>query len=58
MRWRDDAGNDHIGTPLKFASEPAKIDATLPKIGEDTVDILNKLDLTPAQRKEILESLK
>jgi crotonobetainyl-CoA:carnitine CoA-transferase CaiB-like acyl-CoA transferase len=58
MRWRDDAGNDHIGTPLKFASEPAKIDATLPKIGENTLDILDKLDLTPAQRREILESLK
>ena len=58
MRWRDDAGNDHIGTPLKFASEPAKIDATLPKIGENTLDILDKLDLTPAQRRELLESLK
>tara|TARA_B100001063_G_scaffold121228_2_gene113168 strand:- start:470 stop:1642 length:1173 start_codon:yes stop_codon:yes gene_type:complete len=57
MRWHDDAGNDHIGTPLKFASEPAKIDATLPKIGENTVDILEKLDLTKAQREEILDSL-
>lgn len=57
MRWRDDAGNDHIGTPLKFMAEPAKIDATLPNIGENTMSILDKLDLTPAQRKEILDSL-
>ena len=57
MRWRDDAGNDHIGTPLKVMAEPAKIDATLPNIGENTMSILDKLDLTPAQRKEILDSL-
>ena len=57
MRWRDDAGNDHIGTPLKFMAEPAKIDATLPNIGENTMSILDKLDLTPAQRKEILDNL-
>ncbi|MDG1011257.1 MAG: CoA transferase [Luminiphilus sp.] len=54
MRWQDEQGNDHIGTPLKFQHEPAEINAALPKVGQNTADIINELDLTPAQRAAIL----
>jgi len=54
MRWQDEHGNDHIGTPLKFQHEPAEINAALPKVGQNTADIINELDLTPAQRAAIL----
>jgi len=54
MRWLDSEGNDHMGTPLKFAREPALIHPRLPKVGEQTAEILSDLDLTPAQREEIL----
>ncbi|WP_435219594.1 CaiB/BaiF CoA transferase family protein [Luminiphilus sp. nBUS_07] len=57
MRWQDNDGNDHIGTPLKFQREPAAIDASLPSVGQNTSDIINDLDLTPAQRTAILEVL-
>lgn len=55
MRWQDEQGNDHIGTPLKFHHEPAEINAALPTVGQNTADIINELDLTPAQRAAILE---
>ena len=57
MRWQDDEGNDHIGTPLKFRQEPAEISTVLPKVGENTSDIIGDLDLTPAQRAAILDVL-
>lgn len=57
MRWQDEHGNDHIGTPLKFQREPAAIDTFLPSVGQNTSDIINDLDLTPAQRTAILEML-
>ena len=57
MRWQDGAGNDHIGTPLKFAREPADIDPRLAPVGANTAQILTDLDLTQAQRREILELL-
>jgi crotonobetainyl-CoA:carnitine CoA-transferase CaiB-like acyl-CoA transferase len=57
MRWQDDEGNDHIGTPLKFRQEPAEISTVLPKVGENTSDIIDDLDLTPAQRAAILDVL-
>ena len=58
MRFQDDEGNDHIGTPLKFRQEPAEISTVLPKVGGNTSDIIDDLDLTPAQREAILEVLK
>jgi len=57
MRWRDQDGNDHIGTPLKFQQEPGQLDAKLPNLGEHTAEIVADLDLTPGQRREILERL-
>jgi crotonobetainyl-CoA:carnitine CoA-transferase CaiB-like acyl-CoA transferase len=57
MRWQDEDGNDHVGTPIKFAREPAQMNPTLPAVGQNTVDIVEKLDLTPTQREAILASL-
>ena len=57
MRWRDQDGNDHIGTPLKFQQDPGQLDAKLPNLGEHTAEIVADLDLTPGQRREILERL-
>lgn len=55
MRWQDEQGNDHIGNPLKFQREPAEINAKLAKVGENTSNIIDDLDLTPAHRAAILE---
>ena len=57
MRWQDEDGNDHVGTPIKFAAEPAQMNPTLPAVGQNTADIVAKLDLTPRQREAILASL-
>ncbi len=56
MRFKDEAGNDHIGSAIKFTDEPAQIDTQLPQVGADTAKILMELDLTEADRKAILES--
>ena len=57
MRWRDEQGNDHIGTPLKFQEEPAVVRPTLPQMGAHTADIIDNLDLTLDQRNEILSNI-
>ena len=57
MRWRDEQGNDQIGTPLKFQEEPAVVRPTLPQMGAHTADIIDKLDLTLDQRNEILSNI-
>ena len=57
MRFIDDEGNDHIGSAIKFAAEPAEISTRLPDIGEQTAQILDELDLTEADRKAILDEL-
>ena len=57
MRFSDAEGNDHIGSAIKFAAEPAQIDTLLPAIGEQTAQILEELDLTEADRKAILDRL-
>lgn len=40
MRLVDAAGREHIGTPLKFRNEPARIDFTVPRQGEHTEQYL------------------
>ena len=57
MRFSDADGNDHIGSAIKFAAEPAQIDTQLPAMGEQTAQILDELDLTEADRKAILDGL-
>jgi crotonobetainyl-CoA:carnitine CoA-transferase CaiB-like acyl-CoA transferase len=57
MRFQDDAGNDHIGSAIKFTDEPAQIDTQLPKVGADSATIIAELDLTESDREAILGSL-
>ena len=57
MRFSDAEGNDHIGSAIKFATEPARINTKLPAMGEQTSQILNELDLTETDRKAILDAL-
>ena len=57
MRFSDADGNDHIGSAIKFAAEPAQIDTRLPAVGEQTAQILEELDLTDAARRAILDRL-
>jgi crotonobetainyl-CoA:carnitine CoA-transferase CaiB-like acyl-CoA transferase len=57
MRFVDDAGNDHMGSPIKFSAEPAEISTFLPGVGEQTGQILEELDLTEADLRAILDSL-
>ena len=57
MRFQDDAGNDHVGSAIKFTDEPAQIDTQLPKFGADTSKIIAELDLTETEREAILGSL-
>ena len=57
MRFSDADGNDHIGSAIKFAAEPAQINTQLPAMGEQTAQILDELDLTEADRKAILDGL-
>ncbi len=43
MCLTDDSGREHLGTPLKFAAEPADIDFRAPAHGEHTRRILTEL---------------
>jgi crotonobetainyl-CoA:carnitine CoA-transferase CaiB-like acyl-CoA transferase len=57
MRFQDQAGNDHIGSAIKFTDEPAQIDTQLPQVGADTAKIIAELDLTETDREAILETI-
>jgi crotonobetainyl-CoA:carnitine CoA-transferase CaiB-like acyl-CoA transferase len=43
MLIRDAEGNLHIGNPIKFRHEPARIDPHLPGYGEHTEAVLSRL---------------
>jgi crotonobetainyl-CoA:carnitine CoA-transferase CaiB-like acyl-CoA transferase len=43
MLIRDEAGQLHIGNPIRFRDEPATIDTRLPAYGEHTAQILSEL---------------
>jgi crotonobetainyl-CoA:carnitine CoA-transferase CaiB-like acyl-CoA transferase len=57
MRFRDSEGNDHVGSAIRFALEPAQIDTHLPAIGAETGKIISELGLTEADRTAILDAL-
>jgi crotonobetainyl-CoA:carnitine CoA-transferase CaiB-like acyl-CoA transferase len=43
MRLLDDAGQEHIGVPIRFADEPAAPRFTLPHLGEHNAELLGAL---------------
>ncbi|MFM8546294.1 MAG: CaiB/BaiF CoA transferase family protein [Betaproteobacteria bacterium] len=43
MLIQDAQGNLHIGNPIKFRHEPARIDTTLPDLGQHTETVLARL---------------
>ena len=57
MRLKDADGNDHMGNPLHFQREPWALKARIPEVGEHTEGILSGLDLTAAERGEILGAI-
>ncbi|QKX18502.1 CaiB/BaiF CoA-transferase family protein [Microbulbifer sp. YPW1] len=40
MVFEDDAGNRHLGVPIKFLHEPAQVNTCLPKLGEHNQSFL------------------
>jgi crotonobetainyl-CoA:carnitine CoA-transferase CaiB-like acyl-CoA transferase len=52
MCIEDDAGREHLGTPLKFSGEPASLNLSAPALGEHTERILTELEYDPATRKD------
>ncbi len=49
----DDAGKEHLGTPLKFAAEPAAIEFAAPGHGQHTEAILASLGFSQAETAEL-----
>lgn len=45
----DSAGKEHIGTPIKFATEPGQVEMRAPAHGEHSVSILTELGYVPAE---------
>ena len=43
MIIEDDAGNFHLGVPIKYQNEPANINVNLPKFSQDTEQVLKSL---------------
>lgn len=50
MLIRDDEGNLHIGNPIRFQEEPARIDTRLPALGEHTGTVLAEIGHFHAMR--------
>jgi crotonobetainyl-CoA:carnitine CoA-transferase CaiB-like acyl-CoA transferase len=50
MLIRDDEGNLHIGNPIRFQEEPARIDTRLPALGEHTGTVLAEIGHLHAMR--------
>ena len=57
MRFKDNDGNDYIGSAIHYVKEAAHLRTTLPEIGEQTAAIVEELDLTDADRKAILSAM-
>jgi crotonobetainyl-CoA:carnitine CoA-transferase CaiB-like acyl-CoA transferase len=49
MRLRDEAGNDHIGVPVKFHYEPATPALSLPEFGQHSEELARKAGLAEEQ---------
>jgi crotonobetainyl-CoA:carnitine CoA-transferase CaiB-like acyl-CoA transferase len=53
MRLVDEAGNEHIGVPIKFAGEPAAPHFDLPAIGQHNAELLGALGYGAAEIEAI-----
>jgi len=49
MRLVDDLGQEHIGIPIKFTSEPGRADFRVPQLGEHTEDVLRSVGYSDAE---------
>jgi len=58
MLRRDDAGNLHIGTPIRYREEPGEIDTALPALGEHTAEVLRRAGLDEAAIAAVLAGRK
>jgi len=48
MLLQDEAGNDHLGIPIKYSHEPGQVDFKVPKLGEHSHQILAELGYATA----------
>ncbi|WEK50221.1 MAG: CoA transferase [Candidatus Kaistia colombiensis] len=58
MLQRDEAGNLHIGTPIRYREEPGRIDTTLPALGQHTSEVLRRAGFDDTATAEILAGRK
>jgi crotonobetainyl-CoA:carnitine CoA-transferase CaiB-like acyl-CoA transferase len=49
MVLTDDAGNKHLGIPIRFKDEPGHADLRLPNYGENSVELAQEAGLSSAQ---------
>lgn len=45
MCLRDEAGNPHVGIPLKFAQEPGRANLQLPEYGEHSIELAREVGI-------------
>ena len=56
MRLIDDAGREHVGTPVKFAHEPGRPQLWLPKVGEHNRVVLHEAGYSDAEIDQLYAS--
>ncbi len=56
LRLRDEAGNDHLGIPIKFAQEPGRIDFHVPALGEHSRAIARGLGYSGPEVEELIRN--
>ena len=55
MLLKDEAGNTHIGMPIKFANEPGQPQLELPEYGQHSVEIARQLGISEATIEALKE---
>ncbi len=53
MVWQDDAGNRHIGMPIRYLSEPGTPSPRVPGYGEDSAAIAAEVGLTDERIRKL-----
>lgn len=54
LRLEDEAGNSHIGVPMKFRKEPARPNLSLPKLGQHSEELAREAGI-PEERVQDLK---